>query len=66
MRGDISDFWMQNDDIISMKPSNSAGEHSSNTNTHFLFFFLLGGVGGGGHRRSVKWEAHMSYCSIVW
>lgn len=60
MRRDISDFLMQDDDIISMKPSNSAGEHSSNTNTHFL----LGG--GDTHRSSVKCEAHMSYCSIVW
>lgn len=42
MRRDISDFLMQDDDIISMKPSNSAGEHSSNTNTHFLL-----GAGGG-------------------
>lgn len=45
MRRDISDFLMQDDDIISMKPSNSAGEHSSNTNTHFL----LGVGAGGGH-----------------
>lgn len=62
MRRDISDFLMQDDDIISMKPSNSAGEHSSNTNTHFLWGW---GRGGDTHRSSVKCEAHMSYCSIV-
>lgn len=47
MRRDISDFLMQDDDIISMKPSNSAGEHSSNTNTHFL-------LGGGGHTQEQR------------